>query len=104
MVAPSRSDATDLGSPEALIAEGLRVQEATDQLRLLIESVQDYAILTLALPGPVSSWNSGAQRIKGYRADEIIRSDFSRFYTPEDVAAGEPAVELEIAAREGRYE
>jgi len=98
-VAPSPSEPKDPGTPEALIAEGLRVRETTDQLRLLIESVQDYAILTLDTQGHVSSWNPGAQRIKGYRADEIIGSHFSRFYLPEEVANGKPAMELEVATR-----
>ncbi|MDC0710629.1 PAS domain-containing sensor histidine kinase [Stigmatella sp. ncwal1] len=77
---------------------------ATDQLRLFIESVKDYAILTLDPKGYVASWNAGAERIKGYRAGEILGQHFSRFYPEEDVAQGRPQRELEIAEREGRYE
>jgi PAS domain S-box-containing protein len=54
--------------------------------------------------GNVASWNGGAERIKGYKADEIIGKHFSTFYPPEDLAAGKPAWELEIATREGRFE
>jgi len=66
--------------------------------------VQDYAIFTLDLEGRVSSWNAGAERIKGYRAEEIIGQPISRFHPEEDVRSGKPRRELEIAAREGRYE
>jgi len=75
-----------------------------DLYRQLIESVLDYAIFALDSEGFVSSWNPGAQRIKGYAADEIIGRHFSSFYTPEDVASGKPAQNLENAAREGRLE
>src|SRR6185295_12949327 len=54
--------------------------------------------------GRVASWNAGAQRIKGYAPEEIIGRHFSRFYPPEDVAAGKPDRELEIAAAQGRLE
>ncbi|RKH34187.1 PAS domain-containing sensor histidine kinase [Corallococcus praedator] len=74
------------------------------QLRLLIDNVRDYAILTLDLEGRVASWNAGAERIKGYRAEEILGQHFSRFYPPEDVARGKPQAELEQVAREGRFE
>ena len=68
----------------------------------MVESVVDYAIYMLDAEGRVASWNAGAERIKGYRADEIIGEHLSRFYLPEDVAAGKPRRELEVAAREGR--
>jgi PAS domain S-box-containing protein len=79
-----------------------RLAEQRD--RLLIESVEDYAIYSLDTYGNVTSWNLGAQRIKGYNADEIMGQHFSRFYTPEDAAAGLPAQTLQIAEREGHYE
>ena len=82
--------------------ESLRQSE--ERLRLMIASVHDYAILFLDAAGNVASWNPGAERIKGYRADEIIGVHFSRFFTAEDVRAGKPARELESAAREGRFE
>lgn len=70
----------------------------------LVQSVKDYAIYMLDLEGRVTNWNTGAQAIKGYRADEILGTHFSRFYTEEDRIRGEPALALETALREGRYE
>ncbi|TDY50947.1 PAS domain S-box-containing protein [Paraburkholderia rhizosphaerae] len=75
-----------------------------DRYQMLIDAVRDYAIFMLDPAGRVASWNSGAQRIKGYSPDEIIGRHFSTFYTPEDIAAGKPARELEIAATTGRVE
>jgi PAS domain S-box-containing protein len=71
---------------------------------LLVQSVTDYAIYMLDPQGIVRSWNPGAERLKGYSADEIIGQHFSRFYTPEDRAAGMPQRALETAMREGRFE
>ncbi len=73
-------------------------------LSLLIQGVTDYAIFMLDRNGRVSTWNSGAERIKGYTAAEIIGAPYARFYEPEDVAAGEPERALATAARDGRYE
>lgn len=81
--------------------EALRQSE--QKLRLMIVSVQDYAFYMLDPEGRVASWNPGAERIKGYRADEAIGSHVSLFYSPEDVAAGKPLHELEIAAATGRF-
>ncbi|MCK9687875.1 PAS domain-containing hybrid sensor histidine kinase/response regulator [Scleromatobacter humisilvae] len=75
-----------------------------ERFRLLVESVRDYAIFMLDKQGHVLTWNAGAERFKGYRADEIIGSHFSRFYPPEALARGLPAEELEVAAREGSFE
>ena len=72
--------------------------------QLMVESVRDYAIFMLDPNGHVASWNRGAQRIKGYTADEIIGRHFSAFYTPEDITSRKPARELKIATREGRFE
>ena len=72
--------------------------------RLLIEAVEDYAIFLIAPDGTVLTWNLGAQRAKGYRADEIIGSNFSSFYTPEERAAGRPARLLRLAAEHGKVE
>jgi PAS domain S-box-containing protein len=72
--------------------------------RLLVEAVQDYAIFLLRPDGHVLTWNPGAQRAKGYRADEIIGQHFSVFYTPEERAAGRPALLLRKAAEDGRVE
>ena len=75
-----------------------------DLLSLLVAAVEDYAIFTLDPDGRVASWNTGAQRLKGYQAEQIIGRHFSVFYTPEDVAAGKPARELEVASADGRLE
>jgi PAS domain S-box-containing protein len=72
------------------------------QFRLLVEAVKDYAIFLLDPEGRVVSWNAGAERIKGYTAQEILGQEFTRFYEPDDVAAGVPAAMLARAAREGR--
>jgi PAS domain S-box-containing protein len=72
--------------------------------RLLVESVRDYAIFALDPGGRVMSWNEGAQRLKGYAADEIIGRHFSTFYPPEKVAEGFPDYELRVARQEGRFE
>jgi PAS domain S-box-containing protein len=82
--------------------EALRQSE--ERFRLLIEAVQDYAIFMLDTTGHIVSWNSGAQRIKGYAPDEIIGRHFSTFYPEEDVRNGKPEWELRIATSEGRYE
>jgi PAS domain S-box-containing protein len=80
----------------------LRVSEA--RLRMMVGDVRDYAILMLDTQGKVATWNAGAERFKGYKADEIIGQHFSVFYVPDDVAAGKPARELEVAAADGRLE
>jgi PAS domain S-box-containing protein len=82
--------------------EALRRSE--EQFRLLVDGVSDHAIYMLDPQGRVTSWNLGAQRIKGYHRDEIIGESFVRFYSQEDRDNGEPQRALEIAAREGRYE
>ena len=83
---------------------GARAPETTDSFRLLVEGVRDYAIFMLDGAGRVLSWNTGAQRMKGYRADEIVGKHFSCFYPPEAVEAGKPARLLALAARDGRVE
>jgi PAS domain S-box-containing protein len=82
--------------------EQLRRSEA--RFRLLVSSVRDYAIFMMDLEGRVMTWNTGAAQLKGYSAKEIIGEHFSRFYPPQDVERGKPALELDIAKREGRYE
>lgn len=81
--------------------EALRQSE--ERFRLMIESVQDYAIFMLDPQGYVASWNVGAERIKGYRADEIIGQHFSRFYPPE-APPHLPEQELAFVREEGRFE
>jgi PAS domain S-box-containing protein len=80
------------------------LRESEERFRLLVQVVRDYAIFMLDPSGIVSSWNEGAERIKQYTAGEIIGRHFSAFYTPEDLAAGKPARELEVAQAEGRVE
>jgi PAS domain S-box-containing protein len=75
-----------------------------EQFRLLVASVTDYAIYLLDSAGRVTSWNPGAERIKGYRADEIVGRHFSLFYPVEDRAAGKPAQALAQARSEGRFQ
>jgi PAS domain S-box-containing protein len=87
-------------SGEAKIA----LRRSEERFRLLVDAVQDYAIFMLDVQGYVSSWNTGAERIKGYAVSEIIGKHFSIFYPEEDIRAGKPQRELEIAAKEGRLE
>jgi PAS domain S-box-containing protein len=82
--------------------EALRQSE--ERFRLLVHSVQDYAIFMLDPEGRVASWNAGAERIKGYTSEEILGRSFTTFYPPEVVATGFPHKELEAAARHGRFE
>ena len=81
-----------------------QLRQSQEQFKLLVQSVTDYAIYMLTPNGRVSSWNAGAQRIKGYRAEEIIGEHFSRFYTEPDRRAGAPQLALEMAVRDGRFE
>ena len=80
------------------------VLKSERSFRLLVQGVTDYAIFMLSPDGHITSWNAGARRIKGYTEAEILGSHFSRFYTPEDVAAGVPRRGLETARRDGRFE
>jgi PAS domain S-box-containing protein len=80
-----------------------RSSEVEERFRLLVGSVSDYAIFMLDPDGHVVTWNVGAQRIKGYAANEIIGRSFKTFYPQEDVAAGKCEYELAVATRDGRY-
>ena len=79
-------------------------REPTDPIRLLVESVRDYAIFLLDPQGYIRSWNTGAQRIKGYTESEIVGKHFSIFYPATEVRRGKPEYELRVATDEGRYE
>ena len=80
------------------------VDTSADAFHLLVEAVQDYAIFMLDPAGLVASWNPGAERIKGYKAGEIVGKHFSCFFTPEEQAAGKPGQVLSAALSAGRYE
>jgi PAS domain S-box-containing protein len=80
------------------------IRQSEERFRLLVESMQDYAILMLDSEGRVTSWNTGAERIKGFTQEEILGESFACFYTPEDRNLGHPARALERAAADGRYE
>ena len=81
-----------------------KLLQSEERFRILVESVKDYAIYILDPNGFVTTWNSGAQRIKGYTANEIVGKHFSRFYTADDLRNARPKRNLEIAAANGRYE
>lgn len=80
------------------------LRRSEEQLRLLVESAQDYAIFLLDPEGRVATWNLGAERIKGYQASEIIGKHFSVFYPEEDLRSGKPEMELRVATAVGRFE
>jgi PAS domain S-box-containing protein len=80
------------------------LRQSEEKLRLMIASVSDYAIFMLDPEGRLASWNPGAERITGYREEEVLGVHFSQFFTPEDIALGKPAEELLLAASQGRFE
>ena len=82
--------------------DALRASE--EAFRLFAEGVREYAIISLDREGGVMNWNAGAERVQGFKAEEIIGRSFAVFYTPEDAAAGKPALELKTAAELGRWE
>lgn len=92
-------------SPDRAVAVASRqLRETEERFRLIVESVRDYAIFMLDSDGTIASWNAGAERIKGYRAEEILGRHFSIFYLPDAVAEGKPARELQLAREHGRVE
>ena len=76
---------------------------AEDPFKLLVQSIVDYAIYLLDPDGKVTSWNAGAERIKGFQTHEIVGKHFSTFYTDEDRKAGMPQKVLDTARREGKF-
>ena len=100
---PIRIGYTEMANTEKMVPAGgqPKVRMTGDQFRQMVEQVKDYAIFILDPQGVVTSWNAGAERIKGYRAAEIIGKHFSVFYTKEDVKSGVPERELEVACSAG---
>lgn len=91
---------TSLGHPAA---PG-QLLGSEDVFRLMVDSIRDYAIFLLTPEGNIASWNPGAERVKQYKASEIIGKHFSIFYPEADLATGKPAMELRVAAEVGRFE
>jgi PAS domain S-box-containing protein len=89
---------------ERLIREAAKRERAEGRFQHLVEAVVDYALFMLDANGIISNWNTGAERIKGYRAAEIVGRHFECFYTEEDRAAGVPRRALAVAAKEGKFE
>jgi PAS domain S-box-containing protein len=87
-----------------LFQEKQRARHEADQLRLLVHGTTDYAIFMLDPQGRVATWNTGAERLKGYKADEIIGQHFSKFYPQDVIDRGWPAHEFKVAQAEGRFE
>lgn len=79
-------------------------QNVDEMLHLFIENAKDYAIITLDVDGKVLSWNAAAERLKEWKAEEIIGQSFTRFYPQEDIQKGKPVMELEHAKKSGRFE
>ena len=96
---PARPDGRKIAPPP----DGSALAESDQRYRSLVDSVVDHAIFLLDRDGRVASWNPGAERIKGYRADEILGRHMATFYTPEDLAAGVPQRALLVARTEGRF-
>jgi PAS domain S-box-containing protein len=80
------------------------LRQSEERFRLMVEGVKDYAIYLLDREGRVTSWNAGAERLKGYRAEEILGQHSSWFYSPEEIANGKPAEQLMLARANGRSE
>lgn len=87
-----------------IVQEKQRAKHEADQLRLLVQGTTEYAIFMLDPEGYIFTWNAGAERLKGYRADEIIGQHFSKFYPQEAIDRGWPAHELKVAKAGGRFE
>ena len=98
----SPSDTEIAANPEP--SETASPRSIDERFRALVSSVKDYAIFMLDPSGKIETWNAGAERTKGYLAEEIIGQHMSRFYTPEDLARGLPAKLLAQAIRDGRVE
>jgi len=99
----------DPGNSSAKVAEAPNsaeeaLRDSEEKYRMLLDEIQDYAIFMLDPQGVVVSWNAGAERIKGYKADEIVGHNFSVFFSPEDIKQGMPGKLVRITAANGRHE
>jgi len=97
-------EATGVAQAQTGKADKIRVDNDFDMLRTLVDNIREYAIIMLDPKGHVTTWSPTAERLKGYRAEEIVGKHFSTFYTREDVASGKTDRELETAVRDGRFE
>lgn len=102
--ARAQTAALNLQLEQRVLERTAELARSEERFRLLVEGVTDYAIFMLDPDGAIVTWNSGAERIKGYRAEEIVGRHFSCFYTAEDVASGKPRQELQQAIRQGSFE
>jgi PAS domain S-box-containing protein len=80
------------------------LKQSEERLRMIISNIKDYSVITLDQNGSITSWNGAAERIEGYRADEVLGKHVSIFYTPGEIAIGKPTTELKKATEEGRFE
>jgi PAS domain S-box-containing protein len=94
----------DLAKNQPLPLPGTPLGETAELLQLMVDNIKDYAIIVLDPNGTVLTWNTGAERLKGWKADEIIGQNFSRFYPKEDLARGKTEMELRVALEQGRFE
>src|SRR5580700_2760127 len=99
----------DPGNASAKVAEAPNSADealwhSEEKYRMLLDEIQDYAIFMLDPQGVVASWNAGAERIKGYRGEQIIGHNFSCFFPPEDIQRGRPQEVLRMASANGRHE
>jgi len=99
-----KSSSNTIASAQPIPRLGISPEESASLLQTLVDNINEYAILMLDPEGHVITWTPAAERLKGYRAEEIIGRHFSVFYTPEDLASKKCDRELELAARDGRFE
>jgi PAS domain S-box-containing protein len=102
--APGTNESTGVSPDTRPPAPGAQAATSLDLSQLLVDSVLDYAICVLDPTGQILTWNAGAERLKGWSAEEIIGQSFTNFYPPEVAASGWPQRELENARRDGRFE
>lgn len=104
VIIPQNSDTRGRVANQKLRIEHKKTLTELERYKLLVENVQDYAIFFMDANGYIKTWNKGAEKNKGYKADEIIGKHFSIFYSPEDIKDRKPERELEIAKKVGRVE